>query len=336
MNKKTDQKRASKLVNAETDANNAEHKNLTTKNKFKKAMKDNISELLFDSNYFQSTKQVLNELNKIETESKTNTNGINRPKSEPHYFGLANKIVGFFFLVYLISGRLNEIRTAINAKSFDIENVNNEPKDANTSYETDFKKYLVHILFYLIILSIIIIINIFIFNFESILTNNPNSGISLIINFITNNLNSSIEKCIFGFNISVLLLISPPSVTALFVLLYIVIWFLLKESDGSLLQILRGVKLNNSKSFTSNLPIILLFTIFFIQIIMYFNNNLYLNLYFTIFIVIFIIIFLVFIIKKTLNDEYKHLSANILLGIKTIVNNSNVTKKNNNLTNNRP
>lgn len=313
---------AKTVVTPETVANNLEHKNLTPKNKLKQAMKDNINELLFDSNYFKRTGKVLNELKNLKNTEVPKTNTY-KNTSEPHYFGLANKIVGFVFLVYLISGKLNEIRTSINAKSFDFDNINNESEEANTSSEeNDFKKFMVHILFYLIILSIIIIINIFIFNFQNLLE--PSN---IIIHFITNNLKGSIEKCIFGFNISVLLLISPPSVTFLFTVLYTIIWFLLKERDGSLLKILTGIPEGKTTPFTTRLPIILLCTILLIQNVMYFYNNLYLNLYLTIFIVLFIIIFLVLIIRKCLTPEYRVLSSHILLGISSIV----VNKPNNNL-----
>ena len=135
-------------VNAKPVSNNHEHKNLTPKNKLKQAMKDNINELLFDSKYFKRTGTVLNELNNLKNTEVPKTNTY-KNTSEPHYFGLANKIVGFVFLVYLISGKLNEIRTSINAKSFDFDNINNESEEANTSSEeNDFKKFMVHILFY--------------------------------------------------------------------------------------------------------------------------------------------------------------------------------------------
>ena len=301
---------------------NINDKKKTTKNKIKKALQNNMNDLLFSSNYFSRTKNLLNKINSntkdipnIKKNSNTKYNYEKINSSQKNHFNIFNKVIGFIFLIYLISGKLNNIRKSINLKELE-DSPDENPSSSNISDDNRLTKYLTSITFYLIILSIILITNIFIFNFKlSLSNNNP------IIYFLKNVLKESLDLCVFGFNIAILMIISPPMFTFLLILflLYLQVFYI--DFNYNIFSILNGTLNNNL--YYSYIPIILLILILITQNIMYFNISRYLSSIIIPIIIILIIILLLVLIIYNCIKSYKIKLPEILLGIKYIKENIN-------------
>tara|TARA_B100001123_G_C15286266_1_gene1015735 strand:- start:16 stop:825 length:810 start_codon:yes stop_codon:yes gene_type:complete len=213
----------------------------------------------------------------VEEEAVANQNANHKSKisKQNDYFSLGNKVVGFIFLVYLISGKLNELRQSVDKKDIEHEDVTSESTSKNTSKPSNWQKTLSNLNIYLNIISTIIITNIFIYNLKIYL--NPEIE---LYQLLTNNFRNSLDQCLFGFNIAILIIIAPVSFLIIIILLFLILQlcYLPARMDNFILKLLlfpnveRGIELMKSW-FDKSVVIFLICSIFVTSFLLFYTDG---------------------------------------------------------------